>query len=1440
MEGKAMQETHSSGCEAWRQKNSSGPRTDSRRNSSQDISRSSEADGDDERSTGLGKCYSLDPKPWSGKVAKLQVITPPRGVAYRRKVIQEQKEAMGNIMQRSPHVEISWLDGMSKEVGTKSQALIDTGADWTLIDNREVTPEEREQLTMEEPGLEGRGVSGEKIDIVGVIWRSLMVGDLMVHDQRFVVVRNMTSDVILGSDFWNRVSPIQIDFGKRTLTLCSGTATVEIHEGLPVKGTGPQVKAGGCKVQVVGKWVVPPRTEALVKCKAKGLVPGDAYLLEPVRGEEDRFGVPYSIVQQPKASNQTFWVKVVNMNEVEEELGDGYIVGNIGEVSSIHQPAGSQSCSNSGKLPESLSLGVDLSQKQRLQLTSVLDKYEDVFFRGGPLPLVNVGIEHTIRKKPDTAPIACRPRRLSPEGEMEVRKEIEKLLDMKVIRVSNSPWAAPVVCARRSDGSLRLALDYRRVNEVSDPATLHPIPLIEDLLDRLATAKYYSVLDAKSGYHQMPLKGEDSEVTAFVVPWGQYEWAERCPFGLKGAGYSFQRMMATMLGASNFVEALCYLDDILIWGETWEVHLERLEKVLVKVRGAGLALSPEKCRFGVSEVVYLGSVIKNGMVSISEQRVQDLRNLPTPSTVKELRRVLGAFSFIQRWLPGIAEVAKPLNTGVKGKPHSKLAWTVEMNQAFNKLKRLVAEATALKIPNHEERFTLITDCSDVGAGAVLTQMEGENRVPVAFYHHTLTPAEQKYHTTDKELLAVVLGVKKFRVYLTKQFDLITDHQAVRWLSGLNIHDEKGRRGRWVEFLQQYDMGLIHKSGRSPELSMADYLSRVAHEKVGFDEEKLTIWAASMATDTSPKLSESIEVSQIMERQRKCPNISYLIDCLARRKAGGSDEDLESVDLKRLRLLSDSKDILERAFIDERGVVMIRFNGGRRTEQSRFGVKERNRILLPIELTEEALKVCHSAGLGGHMGMDRTWWRVRNAFYWKGMRSDVDEFVRDCELCATNKHSTHPNVAPFQETDLPDTTLDHLQIDFMGPFPAAVSHPFRYVLQIQDILSRFLLFLPTHDDQAQTAATVVMNHWICIFGTPTTANSDRGTHFTGEVFEALCKMVGIKHKLGAPKHPESQGQCERQNQLMAQIRCMCENDVEKWPEAVYRVAFAHNASKSATTGIAPMELVFGHEVRTPEVAWLRDDRVNQEGAAEKITGGGSYMTELVESKEKGIAEMISRAREKTRCAQLKRMEEQATRGRPYMVGDLVRVKLDSYEVLKKGKKLARKYSGKYRVVEVFKGGWTYRLIPLGWKGRIKIRHFNELKDAGERQMEEENSDSEAEFGSEARKPKRRKDNPSEIKTPVLTVDLEESKSSPVVEKALEKTRGVVVRRSGRERRPPQRLEMGEGKRYKEYCCVIPEESSPSECEESFDLDSERSDVETSEGEKEGEGDREMDC
>ena len=294
-------------------------------------------------------------------------------------------------------------------------------------------------------------------------------------------------------------------------------------------------------------------------------------------------------------------------------------------------------------------------------------------------------------------------------------------------------------------------------------------------------------------------------------------------------------MMPTVLSSSNFTEALCYLDDILIWGNTWAVHVDRLKSVLEKVSWAGLALNPTKCQFRVKEVTYLGSIIRNGMVSIGDQQVAHLRSLPVPTTVRELRRVLRGFSFVQRWLPGITDVAKPLNAGVKGKRHSKLRWAVEMHNAFRRLKQLVAEATALKIPDHNKEFTLITDCSNKRAGAVLTQEEKGTRISVAYFHHTLTPAETRYTTTDKELLAVVLDVNKFRVYLTKRFNLITDHQAARWLTGMNIHDERGRRGRWIEFLHNFNIHLIHRSGKSPELSMAGYLSRVSHKSIVDDE-----------------------------------------------------------------------------------------------------------------------------------------------------------------------------------------------------------------------------------------------------------------------------------------------------------------------------------------------------------------------------------------------------------------------------------------------------------------------------------------------------------------------------------------------------------------------------------------------------------------------------
>ena len=718
------------------------------------------------------------------------------------------------------------------------------------------------------------------------------------------------------------------------------------------------------------------------------------------------------------------------------------------------------------KSGSNITLGNSLSPKQKREVLEVVKRYEPVFYRGGKLPVVEIGVEHTVRLEDGVAPIASRPRRLNSEAEREVRKELEKLYRMGKIRRSNSPWAAPVVCARRPDGSLRLAIDYRLLNDVSFPATLHPIPLIEDLLDRLSTAKYFSVLDAKAGYHQMPLREEDSEVTAFVVPWAHFEWADCTPFGLKGAGYSFQRMMATVLGECNFVEALCYLDDILIWGESWEQHLDRLGRVLEKVKSAGLMLGMEKCKFGVQKVQYLGSVIGEGMVSISEQRVTDLVNLPRPNTVKQLRSALGAFGFIQRWLPGIAEVAKPLYSGVTGKPHSKLQWTVEMNQSFNKLKKLVAGASALQIPDQNKEFTLITDCSNTGAGAVLLQEDkrgGETMAAVAYYHHALNRAEQRYTTTDKELLAAVLAIRKFRVYLTKRFNLLMDHSALRWVKTMNMEDVKGRRARWLEMLQQYDINWVHKSGKSPEMAMADYLSRVVMEKKSsllraeLEKDRSVSEGLTAMIGTAPeheKKDECISEADIKKAQAEDEACSIIREVLMMSGMQEVTEQLENHEKATKIAETVEKKDWRRLQVDERGILFMEFNGGRKTSVAPMGIRKHIRIVLPVKLRREIFNLIHNSKLGGHMGQDRTWKRLRNSFYWRNMKKDIDTWVNECEPCGRNKHNTHPNVAPFQDTDIPVKPFQQIQIDFLGPFPVAESHPYRYVYEIQDILSRY--------------------------------------------------------------------------------------------------------------------------------------------------------------------------------------------------------------------------------------------------------------------------------------------------------------------------------------------------------------------------------------------------
>ena len=1000
-------------------------------------------------------------------------------------------------------------------------------------------------------------------------------------------------------------------------------------------------------------------------------------------------------------------------------------------------------------------------------MRSLLYEYQDVFYSGGELPRVTIGVEHSIRLKENSAPIPFRPRRLSPDEEGEVKEEVDTLKKMGVVRESNSPWAAPIVCARKANGKLRLAIDYRGINSISLPATLHPIPRMDDLFDRLGEARYFSILDAKSGYHQLPLVEGEAELTAFVVPWGQYEYVDRTPFGLKGAGYSFQRFMSKILGQSNFVEALCYLDDILVWGRTWEEHQERLKNILMKVRAAGLLLGPAKCSFGVLEVEYLGTTIKNGMLSVSEQRVETLRGLPRPSNVTELRSALGAFSFIQRWLPGLAEVSKPLYEAIKGSGRKPLVWTEEMTEAFKQLKELTASAVALRIPDMKKPFTLVTDGSDKGIGSLLAQNEGEELIPVAFYHHALTEPQRRYNTTDKELLAVVLSIKKFRVYLGRPFTLITDHRAIRFLDSMEMNDEKGRRGRWIELLQQYDMERVYRSGKSYELSVADYLSRVdITGNVTGQGSVMVVKTTEQGMVIPDRLIDIEKLKSLQEEDITVGRWKKLVE-------EGNHAHQRKADAEEQKLIN-------RMVIDEENVLRITVSGGRRNKQKPFGRKERYCIVVPTEMREEVLNLVHDSPVGGHMGFKHTLRRCGDSFWWRKMSADVETHVKGCERCGKNKHVNHPNVAPLQLTDIPDMVFDKLQVDFLGPFPPSTAHDYRYALQIQDILSRYVAMIPTEKADAETAANVVFEEWICRYGPPKVIQSDRGTHFTAEVFKQTCNLAGITHRMGAPSHAESQGQVERQNQLAQQIRALAGNDCDKWPRAMVRVVYAHNGCENETTGLSPFEMIYGTPARTPEKVYT-EKRVAEEA---DVMTRKEHCAQLHAVKDR----LAQQATEATVSSQRNRIEQCVRRGEQYKVGDRVRIQLSTSERGKLGgKKMAPMYSDIYVVKEVLGEGWTYLLTPANGKLKDKVRHFNNLKKAEvtrEIDVNEEVDFDTIEFGPEVKVkvPKQPTNGvPGERLKKDITLPEQKSKR-----RKKEKGNTVPQRSSTRTKAPPSRL------------------------------------------------------
>ena len=488
------------------------------------------------------------------------------------------------------------------------------------------------------------------------------------------------------------------------------------------------------------------------------------------------------------------------------------------------------------------------SSTRMITLQSLLNDFKSVFASSkNDIGRIN-GTDHYIRLLDNSRPIYRRHYRHSIAELNEIRKQVSALLDKGLIRKSKSPWAFPVTLANKSDGTLRLCIDYRPLNAITIDER-EPIPIVQDIIDKLAKAKVFSVLDMAWGYWHVPIHPESIDKTAFITPDGHYEWLV-LPFGLKNAPATFQRIVREVLGELLDHGVIPYFDDIIVYSETIPEHLRLLYRVFLKLKQANVRLRYEKCRFGQPEVEYLGFVVSHGKQKPSPAKTSSVANYPTPTSVKAIQRFIGLANYYRRFVPNFSRIAEPLTRLTR--KNTEFVWGPEQQSSFDSLQRALTTEPVIAIYDPSKPVVLYTDASKIGIGAVLMQKDQDNHNHVvAYFSRRLNQHEANYSASELEVLAVVDSLEHFHVYVHgRHTHIFSDHAALQWL--FSLKKPTSRLYRWSVRLSVYTYTIHHRAGKLHQVP--DALSR---DPVALFSDIATIKQAQSKTDVSSihKLTE---------------------------------------------------------------------------------------------------------------------------------------------------------------------------------------------------------------------------------------------------------------------------------------------------------------------------------------------------------------------------------------------------------------------------------------------------------------------------------------------------------------------------------------------------------------------------------------------------------
>ncbi|KAJ9566198.1 hypothetical protein OSB04_002164 [Centaurea solstitialis] len=726
-----------------------------------------------------------------------------------------------------------------------------------------------------------------------------------------------------------------------------------------------------------------------------------------------------------------------------------------------------------------------LTANEKDRLIEVLKKHKKALaWKISDIPGISPSFcTHKILMEDNFKPCVQKQRRLNPKMQEVVKKEVIKLLDTGIIYpISDSPWVSPVQVVPKKGGltvvtndnnelvptrtvtGWRVCIDYRKLNDATRKDHF-PLPFIDQMLERLAGNEYYCFLDGFSGYFQIPIDPEDQEKTTFTCPFGTFAY-RRMPFGLCNAPATFQRCMTAIFQdmIENCMEV--FMDDFSVFGNSFDDCLSSLDRVLARCEESHLVLNWEKCHFMVREGIVLGHKISKDGLEVDKAKIDTISKLPPPTNIKGVRCFLGHAEFYRRFIQDFSKISRPLTKLLE--KDAPFIFDEKCISAFETLKRHLTNAPIIVPPDWDQPFEIMCDASDYAVGALLGQRKNNHFQPICYASRTLNDAQENYTTTEKELLAVVFAIEKFRSYLVlSKIIVYTDHSALKYLFAKP--DAKPRLIRWILLLQEFDIEIRDKKGA--ENLAADHLSRL-------ENPYMDSGGREVIRDKFP--DEDLNMIKTIGEDP----IPWYADFANYLAAG--------VLVKGMTYQQKGK------FFSD-----LKYYFWSKPYLFRIGPDRIHRRCVSGPAAWDILTNCHKGPTRGHFGANLTARKVlESGFYWPTIFKDAHTLIKSCDACQRAGNITKKDEMPQQSISVSEV-FDVWGIDFMGPFPDSRGN--KYILVAVDYVSKWAEAKASPTNDAKVVVDFVKS-LVCRYGCPKAIISDRGTHFANYLLEKTLKRA----------------------------------------------------------------------------------------------------------------------------------------------------------------------------------------------------------------------------------------------------------------------------------------------------------------------------------------------